>query len=110
MVNAGAIARSAMAPGASLEERWNRLQDGLSRFAGRRLELEPEIHAAARAQRPQLDFVGGTGEADRPACRRDFAAAYRPGAMLTMQHHSGTEATDRFPTDATGLPEARAPG
>jgi FtsP/CotA-like multicopper oxidase with cupredoxin domain len=29
--------------------------------------------------------------------------------MLTMQHHTGTEPTDRFPTDATGLPEARAP-
>ena len=26
-----------------------------------------------------------------------------------MQHHTGTEPTDRFPTDATGLPEARAP-
>ena len=35
MVNAGAIATSAMAPGASLEERWSWLLDGLSRFAGR---------------------------------------------------------------------------
>src|SRR4051812_3574796 len=26
-----------------------------------------------------------------------------------MQHHANTEPTDRFPTDATGLPEARAP-
>ena len=26
-----------------------------------------------------------------------------------MQHHTDTEPTDRFPTDATGLPEARAP-
>lgn len=49
MVNAGAIATSAMVPGASLEERWSRLREGLSRFAGRRLELEPEIHASARA-------------------------------------------------------------
>jgi FtsP/CotA-like multicopper oxidase with cupredoxin domain len=29
--------------------------------------------------------------------------------MLTMQHHTGTEPTDRFPTDPTGLPEARPP-
>jgi FtsP/CotA-like multicopper oxidase with cupredoxin domain len=29
--------------------------------------------------------------------------------MLTMQHDTGTEPTDRFPTDTTGLPEARAP-
>ncbi|HEY1274744.1 MAG TPA: glutaminase A [Thermoleophilaceae bacterium] len=49
MVNAGAIATSAMAPGASLEERWGRLRDELSRFAGRRLELDPEIHASVRA-------------------------------------------------------------
>jgi glutaminase len=49
MVNAGAIATSALARGASLEERWSGLQDGLSRFAGRRLELDPEIHASARA-------------------------------------------------------------
>ena len=26
-----------------------------------------------------------------------------------MHHHTGTEPTDRFPTDATGLQEARAP-
>jgi FtsP/CotA-like multicopper oxidase with cupredoxin domain len=26
-----------------------------------------------------------------------------------MQHHTDTEPTDRFPTDATGLPEARTP-
>ena len=26
-----------------------------------------------------------------------------------MQHHTDTAPTDRFPTDATGLPEARAP-
>jgi FtsP/CotA-like multicopper oxidase with cupredoxin domain len=26
-----------------------------------------------------------------------------------MQHHTGTSATDRFPTDATGLPEAHSP-
>ena len=25
-----------------------------------------------------------------------------------MQHHTDTEPTDRFPTDATGLPQARA--
>jgi glutaminase len=49
MVNAGAIATSAMVPGASLEQRWRGLRDGLSRFAGRRLELDAEVHASASA-------------------------------------------------------------
>jgi glutaminase len=49
MVNAGAIATTALWPGTELEERWARLHDGLSRFAGRPLPMDDATLASARA-------------------------------------------------------------
>lgn len=55
MVNAGAIATTSLAPGANAEARWNFIREGLSRFAGRQLELDQEVYAseAATNQRNQ---------------------------------------------------------
>lgn len=47
MVNAGAIATTSLAPGDSAEARWEFLRDGLSRFAGRALELDEDVYASA---------------------------------------------------------------
>ncbi|MBR0900953.1 glutaminase A [Bradyrhizobium tropiciagri] len=47
MVNAGAIATTSLAPGQSIEERWQFIHDGLSRFAGRNLPLNEEVYASA---------------------------------------------------------------
>lgn len=44
MVNAGAIATTALIPGATADEKWQYIQDGLSRFAGRRLEIDEEVY------------------------------------------------------------------
>ena len=44
MVNAGALATTALMPGADAEERWDAVRSGLSRFAGRRLELDEEVY------------------------------------------------------------------
>lgn len=49
MVNAGALATTSYLPGSSPEARWARLLDGLSRFAGRRLEVDAEILESALA-------------------------------------------------------------
>jgi len=49
MVNAGAIATVSLVPGGGLEERWRLLVDGLSRFAGRPLELDEGMLDSARA-------------------------------------------------------------
>ena len=49
MVNAGAIVATSLVPGATLEERWAFLRQGLSRFAGRELELDDEVLASAIA-------------------------------------------------------------
>ncbi len=49
MVNPGAIATVSYAPGASAEERWRFLRDGLSRFAGRPLDLDDEVLSSASA-------------------------------------------------------------
>jgi glutaminase len=47
MVNAGAIATTSLVPGATSDEKWSFIQDGLSRFAGRTLSLNEEVYASA---------------------------------------------------------------
>jgi glutaminase len=47
MVNPGAIAVTSLVPGANTEEKWRFIVDGLSGFAGRRLELDDEVYRSA---------------------------------------------------------------
>ena len=47
MVNAGAIATTSLVPGATVEAKWRFIHDGLSKFAGRTLPLNEEVHASA---------------------------------------------------------------
>jgi len=49
MVNAGAIATTSLAPGKNAEEKWNFIHTGLSRFAGRQLELNDEVYQSELA-------------------------------------------------------------
>ena len=44
MVNAGALATTALLPGDDPGEQWELVHRGLSRFAGRRLELDEEVY------------------------------------------------------------------
>lgn len=46
MVNAGALATTALLPGSTPEAQWDLLHDGLSRFAGRRLEVDQEVYTS----------------------------------------------------------------
>lgn len=46
MVNAGAIATTGLVPAASAEERWRRIRQGLSRFAGRELALDQDVYSS----------------------------------------------------------------
>jgi glutaminase len=47
MVNAGALATTSLVPGATAEEKWRFIHDGLSRFAGRTLALNGDVYASA---------------------------------------------------------------
>jgi glutaminase len=47
MVNAGAIATTSLVPGATLEDKWQFIHEGLSRFAGRTLSLNEEVYVSA---------------------------------------------------------------
>ena len=49
MVNAGAIAASSLVPGSTAGEKWEFIQEGLSRFAGRRLSLDREVYESEAA-------------------------------------------------------------
>ncbi|UYO98098.1 glutaminase A [Microbacterium sp. M28] len=44
MVNAGAIATTALVPGATSAEKWERIREGLSAFAGRQLRMDGEVY------------------------------------------------------------------
>jgi len=47
MVNSGAIATTSLVPGADIAEKWRRLQEGLSGFAGCDLSLNDEVFGSA---------------------------------------------------------------
>ena len=49
MVNAGAIATTSLVPGATSEDRWQFVLEGLSRFAGRELVLDREVYDSEAA-------------------------------------------------------------
>lgn len=49
MVNAGAITTTSLVPGSSAQERWDTIVRVLSDFAGRPLEVDEEVYAAATA-------------------------------------------------------------
>ena len=49
LVNAGAIATTSLVPGNTAEEKWERIRDGLSRFAGRELTLSTDVYESESA-------------------------------------------------------------
>ena len=49
LVNAGAIATTSLVPGDTAEEKWERIRDGLSRFAGRELILSEDVFESESA-------------------------------------------------------------
>jgi glutaminase len=49
MVNPGAIAVTSLVPGTDADVKWQFIRDGLSRFAGRELDLADEVYRSAAA-------------------------------------------------------------
>src|SRR3954465_13823832 len=49
LVNAGAIATTSLAPGATAEEKWASIRERLSMFAGRELTMNREVYASESA-------------------------------------------------------------
>lgn len=47
MVNSGAIATTSLVPGKTVQEKWEFMHTGLSRFAGHELSLNEEVYASA---------------------------------------------------------------
>jgi len=57
MVNAGALATTALAPGKTPTDQWEFIQDGLSRFAGRDLVLDNDVYASEKATNERNDAL-----------------------------------------------------
>jgi glutaminase len=69
MVNAGAIATTSLAVGDGLEGRWRFIHEGLSRFAGRELSLDPDVYASASATNSRNQSIARLLESfDRVYC------------------------------------------
>jgi glutaminase len=49
MVNAGALATTALMPGSTADDQWRAVREGLSRFAGRVLELDSAVYESETA-------------------------------------------------------------
>jgi len=49
MVNSGAIATTSLIPGATAEDRWGYVRSGLSRFAGRPLDMDERVYRSETA-------------------------------------------------------------
>ena len=58
MVNAGAIATTALMPGATAVEQWERVREGLSAFAGRPLSLDGVVYASEAATNDRNRALG----------------------------------------------------
>jgi glutaminase len=58
MVNAGAIATTALMPGATSVEQWERMREGLSAFAGRPLSLDGVVYASEAATNDRNRALG----------------------------------------------------
>ena len=58
MVNAGAIATTALMPGATSVEQWERVREGLSAFAGRPLSLDGVVYASEAATNDRNRALG----------------------------------------------------
>ena len=58
MVNSGAIAATSLAPGATVDEQWRFILDGLSRFAGRALEINAAVFASASDGNSRNQAIG----------------------------------------------------
>lgn len=59
MVNPGAIAATSLVPGTSVEDKWQSIHDGLSRFAGRRLSLDAEVYRSASETNQRNRSIAG---------------------------------------------------
>jgi glutaminase len=58
MVNPGAIAATSLAPGSTVDEQWRFILDGLSRFAGRALEINEAMFASATSGNSRNQAIG----------------------------------------------------
>jgi glutaminase len=82
MVNAGAIATTSLAPGASPDERWRFIHDGLSRFAGRELAVARDVYDSALATNSRNHAIA--------QCLRSFDRLYcEPAEAVGLYESSG---------------------
>lgn len=89
MVNAGAIATTAMMPAASHDARWEAIRSGLSRFAGRELAVDTEVYESEMRtntrNRAIARLLEGYGRLERdPAAIVDM---YTRQCALTVTAH-----------------------
>ena len=102
MVNPGAIATASYAPGATAEEKWRFVRDGLSRFAGRPLDLDDEmlLLRLGDTNHRNRELAAALGQRGRLGCdpagrRRRLHAAELPERHRARPRGDGRDARRR---------------
>ena len=89
LVNAGAIATTSLVPGKTADEKWERIRDGLSRFAGRDLTLSKDVYESESATNMRNRHRPSPGELRaallRP--RRGYTDVYTRQCSLDVTAH-----------------------
>ena len=69
MVNSGAITATSLVPGDSVQDKWRAIQNGLSRFAGRELDLDHEVYdSASRTNQVNRGLAAELAQRGQLAC------------------------------------------
>ena len=89
MVNSGAIATTSLVPGATSDERWGFIVDGLSRFAGRELSLDEEVYRSASetnyVNRSIANLLESRGALDGDPAERSTSTRARARLAVTAR-------------------------
>jgi glutaminase len=97
MVNSGAITATSLVPGDSVEDKWRAIQNGLSRFAGRELDLDHEVYeSASRTNQVNRGLAAELAQRGQLACSPEASTE-----LYTRQCSLGVSARDLAVMGAT---------
>jgi glutaminase len=97
MVNAGAIATTSLVPGTTANAKWRFIHEGLSRFAGRQLELNEEVYVSAS----ETNFRNRSIARLLQSCNRIYCDPVQATDLYTRQCSLNVSARDLAVMGAT---------
>ncbi len=108
MVNAGAIATTSLIPGDTVEAKWAHLHEGLSRFAGRELEVDEDVYRSEAATNDRNEGIAHLLDSyGRVVLRPGRRDRHLHAAVLPARERRGSVGDGRDPGRRRGEPDHR---